>query len=203
MVVFADAAHAFVLGDVEGNDEQLRWSSDGGKTFAVHPALRACKVETDPVFEGARGLLVARCPAGTFSFETSDAGVTWTAGPRAPNENDGWFELADVRHGVFTESDTIHLTIDGGFTWHDAPYPGGPRFWNGDALYGIRDATRIGALVRYDAAGHSRTLATVDARASVAYAFSGRTVLAVVATSDASLVYRSRDGGDSFAVLAR
>jgi photosystem II stability/assembly factor-like uncharacterized protein len=200
-IVFSDTSHAFVLGDVDANDEQLRWSSDGGRTFAVHPAFRACAVQTAPVFEGARGLLVARCPAGTFAFETSDAGASWKAGSHVPNENEGWFELADVHHGIFVEHDVMHVTVDGGSTWHDAPHMGGQVFWRGDALFAHRDAINVGALERIDSAGRSRTVATVDARGSVAYAFSGRTILAVIATEEGSLVYRSRDAGESFAVL--
>ena len=197
-VTYSDADHAFTLGDEEGDGETLRWSQDGGRTFAVHPSFRACSVKDDPVFEGSRGLVPALCPAGAFVFLTNDAGITWIAANRIEHGEDvGWMDFADLRRGVFVEPGKMHFTNDGGATWKDMPRPESGVSWSKDSVFSTIDSDSTTVL------RDGRKVATVSSRTMVSFASFERTVLVIASSDDGSVVYRSRDGGDSFALLAR
>src|SRR5207249_4615957 len=143
------------------------------------------KIEFTPIFEGANGLAVAGCPAGWFAFRSTDAGVTWKAGARIDRTYDsGNFSFADVRRGMFFDeaSSSTVVTTDGGETWSQADLQKDiaanvewSQTWMFATVNGQDGLTNI---MRADYGRAWRAVASV--RGSAEFAFSDRTVLAIV-----------------------
>jgi photosystem II stability/assembly factor-like uncharacterized protein len=127
-LVFTDGKHGFMNAASQDGVIGLYLSQDGGRTWQLDqlpkpggwlPGLKGTELSL-PIMFGTHGIVVLRSLTGSFTYTTTDGGLTW-ANPR-PLPGNGFDVLSFVDASHWTDVETsLYRTADAGQTWHLVP----------------------------------------------------------------------------------